>query len=134
MLVIHSAASTGRLIRETLENFTIARVDTSPDTVHGYEMALARRYQLFIFALHLPDMEGTLLYEMISKTYAAFRDGEGRVAPGVIFIREPDESPPGDEIARDARVKGILGKPLSIERLLDSVKTTLPLREPMMGG
>lgn len=134
VLVVHSATSTTRLIRETLENFTTARIDTSPDTVHGYEMALARRYQLFIFALHLPDMEGTLLYEMISKTYAAYREGEARVAPGVIFIREADEAPPGDEISRDARVKGILGKPLSIGRLLEGVKNTLPLREPMMGG
>ena len=122
------------MIRETLQSFTTAQVDSSPDTVYGYELALARRYQLFIIALHLPDMEGTLLYEMISKTYSTFREGEARVAPGVIFIREADDPQPADEISRDARVKGILSKPLSIERLLESVKSTLPKREPMGPG
>ncbi|MBL9153553.1 MAG: hypothetical protein JNK37_13750 [Verrucomicrobiales bacterium] len=131
VLVVHPAASTGRLIRESLQNFTQAEIDLSPDTSHGFEMALSRRYHLFIFALHLPDMDGPLLYEMISKAYAAFREGESRTAPGVIFVREPEERLPPPEISRDARVKGILSKPLSIERLLDAVKSTLPMRDPM---
>ncbi|MCB1093380.1 MAG: hypothetical protein KDL87_17715, partial [Verrucomicrobiae bacterium] len=129
--VIHQAASTGRLIRESLENFTLAEIDQSPDTSRGFELALSRRYQLFVFALHLPDMEGPLLYELISKAYAAYREGDSRTAPGVIFVREPEDEMPPTEISRDIRVKAILTKPLSIERLLESVSQTLPMREPM---
>lgn len=130
VLVVHPAASTGRLIRETLENFTEAEVDTSPDTVYGFELALQRRYKLFVFGLALPHIDGPLLYELICKTHP-YCHGGSRTAPGVIFVREDGDPRPPEEIGRDARVKAILTKPLSIERLLKSVEGALELRAPI---
>jgi hypothetical protein len=50
---------------------TVAEVDTCPDAVYGFELALKRDYQLFIFALRLPLIEGPLLYDLICKATAA---------------------------------------------------------------
>ena len=130
VLVVHSMVSTGRLIRESLENFTTAQVDTPPDTVNGFELALQRRYHLFIFGLVLPHIDGPLLYELICKTHP-FCHGGSRIAPGVIFVRETDDPQVDEELTRDARVKAILTKPLGIERLLKSVEGTLERRAPM---
>lgn len=130
VLVVYPAASTGRLIRETLENFTAAEVDTSPDTIYGFELALKRRYHLFVFGLVLPHIDGPLLYELISKTHP-YCHGGTRGAPGVVFVREESDPRPTEEINRDARVKGVLTKPLSIERLLQSVEGALERRAPI---
>ncbi|NNE90840.1 MAG: hypothetical protein HKN23_04265, partial [Verrucomicrobiales bacterium] len=127
VLVVHGASATGRLVRETLEDFSIADVDTCPDAVYGFELALQRDYQLFLFALHLPLIDGPLLYELICK--AQKLAGNGIQAPGVIFVREPSDPPPAEDLNRDARVKGFLMKPLKIERLLQVVKHALPRRK-----
>jgi hypothetical protein len=133
VLVVHPAVSTCRLIREALESFTTAEVDTSPDAVYGFELALNKRYKLFFFALEIPVIEGPLLYELISKAYSFCHEG-ARLAPAVIYINEPGTHLPNSEITHDARVKGILSKPLSIEKLLETIGDILPRKEPIGHG
>ena len=133
VLVVHPAVSTGRLIRETLESFTTAEVDTSPDAVYGFELALKKRYKLFIFGLRTPVIEGPLLYELISKAYSFCHEGS-RLAPAVIYINEPGARITNSEVIQDARVKGILSKPLSIEKLLETIGDILPRVEPIGHG
>lgn len=128
ILVVNSAGSTGRLVRETLENFGVADVDTCPDAVYGFELALKQEYQLYIFALHLPLIEGPLLYELISKSmrFAGGIEDATKQAPGIVYIRETGDPVPSDDLNRDARVKGFLKKPLKIERMLQVVRSALP--------
>lgn len=133
VLVVHPAVSTCRLIREALESFTTAEVDTSPDAVYGFELALKKRYKLFFFGLKSPVIDGPLLYELISKAYGFCHEG-ARLAPAVIFINEPGARPPGPEITQDARVKAVLSKPLRIEKLLETVGGILPRKEPLGPG
>ncbi|MCB1233785.1 MAG: hypothetical protein KDM91_01785, partial [Verrucomicrobiae bacterium] len=130
VLVVHPVASTGRLVREALENFTHAEVDTSPDAIHGFELALRRHYRLFVFALFPPDLDGVLLYELLCKAHPRTHRASP-TAPGVVFVRETGDPPPAADLARDARVKAILTKPLSIEKLLQSVDGTLKRRDPI---
>ncbi len=132
VLVVHEMSSTYRLVRETLENFTDGEVETTPDPLHAFELALQKNYQLFIFALKVQDMEGPLLYELISKAYTFGRE-KRKLAPGVIYIREKEAPRPPEELSRDARVKDIIVKPMSIDRLLKSVKGVLRLKDPMAG-
>src|SRR5690606_19759776 len=130
VLVVHPSAPTLRLIRETLTQFTTAEVETTPDSVYGFELALQRRYQLFIFGVRMDGLEGPLLYELISKAYGFCHEGV-RSAPGVLFLSERNATRRSEEFARDARVKGVLGIPLKIERLLEGVKGTLEVKDSL---
>ena len=121
VLVVHHAGPTLRLIREALQGFTSAAVDTTPDALYGFEMALQRRYSLFIFSLSLPTMNGDLLYDLVDKAHRHCHDGV-RVTPAVIYIVEEGQAMQNQELSRDARVRGVLSKPLNIDRLLTVVK------------
>lgn len=136
VLVVHPSAPTLRLIRETLTQFTTAEVDTTPDPVYGFELALQRRYQLYIFGVTMEVLDGVLLYELVSKAHGFCHEG-ARSAPGVLFLSQRSAQRRREDFARDARVKGVLGLPLKIERLLDAVKGTLTVRDGiggLMGG
>lgn len=130
VLVVHERASTYRLVRETLENFTNARTDTTSDPLHAFEMALRRDYALYIFPMHLGGMEGLFLYELLCKV-CAFGHGRRRVAPSVIFLREEDDPPPPSELKQDARIRDLIVKPVRIERLLRAVDGVLERRDPV---
>jgi CheY-like chemotaxis protein len=132
VLVVHPSAPTLRLIRETLNQFTTGEVDTTPDAVYGFELALQRRYKLYIFGVTMEVLDGVLLYELISKAHG-FCHAEARSAPGVLFLSERSAARRREEFARDARVKGVLGLPLKIERLLEGVKGTLEVRDGFEG-
>lgn len=133
ILIAHSAASTTRLIRETLESFTEARVYTTADPLRAFELALQRRYTLFFLAMQVGELSGPMLYELISKAYAADR-GPRLLPPGVVFVREKDDPKLPDALARDVRVKDVLSKPIRIERLLDSVRGVLEVKDPTVRG
>ncbi len=132
VLVAHPVASTSRLIREALENFTECRVLSTPDPVRAFELALQRRCALFLFGMKVGELSGPMLYELISKGCSSGR-GPSKLAPAVIFIREKDDPPVPDELNRDVRVKDIISKPIRIERLLEAVKSVLEVRDPTSG-
>ena len=131
VLVAHPTASTTRLIRETLEQFTGARVFTTADPLRAFELSLQRSYRIFVFAMQFEDLSGPMLYELISKACAAGR-GARILAPGVVFIREKDDPRLPDSLSRDVRVKDVLSKPVRIERLLESVGGALEVRDPTL--
>lgn len=133
ILVLHPAAPTTRLIRETLESFTNARVVTTADPLRAFELALQRRHSLYFFAMRAGELSGPTLYELISKACTAGK-GPRTLAPGVVFIREKDDPKLPDSLARDVRVKDVLSKPIRIERLLESVRGVLEVKDPTMRG
>ena len=131
ILVAHPAAPTVRLIRETLEQFTGARVVSTGDPLRAFELALQRRYALFFFAMRLGELSGPTLYELIATACSAGR-GPRLVAPAVVLVREKDDPRPPDSLVRDVRVKAILAKPIRIERLLDAVSGVLEVKDPTL--
>lgn len=132
VLVAFPSAATNRLLRETLENFTHSRIETTTDAIRAFEMALQKPYRIFLFAYEFDQMEGTLLYELLCKVYSTGA-GPKPLAPGVIFIRESKEVPVSEEWVRDARVKDIISKPIRIDRLLRAVKGILEIHDPTTG-
>lgn len=133
ILIAHPAASTTRLIRETLESFTEAKVYTTADPLRAFELALQRRYALFFLAMQVGELSGPMLYELISKACASER-GPRLLPPGVVFVREKDDPRLPDSLARDVRVKDVLSKPIRIERLLESVRGVLEVKDPTLRG
>lgn len=129
VIIAHPVASTARLIRETLEQFTGARVHVTADPLHAFELALQHRSTLFFFAMRIGELSGPMLYELISKTYTSGY-GPRRFAPAVIFVREKDDPRPPESLIRDVRVKDVLGKPIWIERILEAVDGVLEVHDP----
>lgn len=132
VLIAYPSAPTTRLLRETLENFTDAQVETTSSAVRAFELALQKRYRLFFFALEMEDLNGPILYELISKVYSTGHGPES-LAPGVVFIRENREETVPEELARDVRIKDVIAKPIRIERLLQAVKGVFEVRDPTTG-
>ena len=116
-----------RLIRDALQSFTLCEVDTCLSGEAAFERCLQRRYRLLIFSLHLPNLPGELLYEMLAKVHH-YGHVFGRSAPPVMFVGEPNDQNRSEELQRDARVKGVLLKPLRIERILAKARQVLPER------
>lgn len=133
ILIAHPAASTTRLIRETLESFTEARIFTTADPLRAFELALQRKYVLFFLAMQVGELSGPMLYELISKACASER-GPRLLPPGVVFVREKDDPRLPDSLARDVRVKDVLSKPIRIERLLESLRGVLEVKDPTVRG
>lgn len=132
VLVAHTVGSTARLMRETLENFTSAEVETTPNFLRAFELALQKRYEMFFFGMSIGDLDGPLLYELISKAYAC-GTGLRKLAPAVVFVREKDDPKLPEELERDVRVKDVVSKPIRIDRLLKAVESIVEVRDPTAG-
>ncbi len=124
VLAVHEDVGTLRLIRETFVEFTECEVDTSPNAEYAFELALQRSYALLIFNLTQPVLPGELLYGLISKAYTHCHEG-ARTAPPVVYVLESLVAGRAAELQRDARVRGVLGKPLTIDRILECGKGIL---------
>ena len=132
VLVAHPVGSTARLMRETLENFTSAEVETTSNFLRAFELALQKRYEMFFFGMSIGDLDGPLLYELISKAYAC-GTGVRKLAPAVVFVREKDDPKLPEELERDVRVKDVVSKPIRIDRLLKAVESIVEVRDPTAG-
>lgn len=132
VLVAHPVGSTARLMRETLENFTSAEVETTSNFLRAFELALQKRYEMFFFGMSIGDLDGPLLYELISKAYAC-GTGVRKLAPAVVFVREKDDPKLPEELERDVRVKDVVSKPIRIDRLLKAVESIVEVRDPTVG-
>ena len=124
VLASYHDTGTLRLLRDSVSNLLNIGIDTSPSAEYAYEMAIKRPYSLFIFGYHMPNLNGVLLYDLLYKVYPSLYEGI-RKCPAVIFIGEEDEIKMSDQVKRDARVKGFLVRPLSIDRIIDVIETSL---------
>ncbi len=132
VLVAHPVGSTTRLMRETLESFTSAEVETTSNFLRAFELALQKRYEMFFFGMSIGDLDGPLLYELISKAYAC-GTGVRKLAPAVVFVREKDDPKLPEELERDVRVKDVVSKPIRIDRLLKAVESIVEVKDPTAG-
>lgn len=124
ILAVHEDVGTLRLIRETLLEFTECEVDTSPKADYAFELALQREYKLFFFGLTTPMLPGELLYDLVSKAYLHCHAG-ARTAPAVVYVADAGSAVQAKGLQSDARVKGVLMKPVTIDRVLNCVEGVL---------
>ena len=125
LLVADASLPNRRLIREFLTAFRACEMDDAASGEHTFERALQREYALFIFALSLPDMSGTLLDRLIARVYPRVHEG-AVTAPPVIFLVRGDEMPAFREVERDARVRGCVPLPLNLDALMNAAGSLLP--------
>jgi CheY-like chemotaxis protein len=125
VLVAEASLPNRRLIRELLTAVRSCEVDDAATAEHTYERVLQRPYALFIFAMTLPDMSGTLLDRLIARVYPLLHAGS-ITAPPVVYLVRNDEAAAFREVERDARVRGSVPLPLNLDALMNAAGKALP--------
>ena len=125
VLIAHADAGLLRLARESLEAFLHCEVRTTSSGLAAFDRTLAEPYRLLLIDLHLPDLRGELLYDLITRTYPRIHQGS-LTAPPVLWLGTAHDLPRQDELTREARTKALLLTPLNIQRLLDTAASLLP--------
>jgi CheY-like chemotaxis protein len=127
VLVVHADPGLLRLVRESLEAFLLCEVRTTSSGLAAFDRLLEEPYRLLLIDLHLPDLGGELLYDLISRAYPKVHPGT-LTAPPVLWLGLPADHRRHDALTREARTKALLTTPLNIQRLLDTAASLLPAK------
>lgn len=125
VLLAHSDPALLHLARESLETFLHCQVRTTTSGLAAFDRTLQGTYQCLLLDLHLLDLPGELLYDLISRTYPKVHPGT-LTAPPVVWLGLPADQLRHDALTREARTKALLMVPLNIQRLLHTAATLLP--------
>src|SRR5437667_6431920 len=69
ILMVDDDVALLRIVREALVICLRCEVDTSPKPEYGFELALKKTYDLFIFDFQMPMIDGAMLFFLIGKVY-----------------------------------------------------------------
>jgi CheY-like chemotaxis protein len=126
VLLVHGDLSVSRLVRESLEAFCECTVEVTASAVAGFERALQKEHRVYLFALNLEVLPGTLLYELIGT--ACLHAQPAKNLPPVFYFCDQAELSRQEPLLRDARVKGLISEPIHIGRLLEKMQGLLTMR------
>jgi len=124
ILIVDDDVGLMRVMREALTSFVNSEVDSSPTPEYGFELALKKDYDLFIFDFSMPMIDGAMLFFLIGKVYAHAQPP--RNVPPLVLVSAKGDDKRVQELLREAGVYGLLPKPFSINRLLVKVKECVP--------
>ncbi len=128
ILVVDDDMALGRLIREGLEASFRCEVDVTPIAEYGFELALKKRYRLFIFDFSMPMIDGAMLFTLVGKVYNHV--SPPLVVPPLILISGRGDDERAQELMKEPGVRSFLAKPFAIQRLLQKVREIVPEIEP----
>jgi CheY-like chemotaxis protein len=123
-LVVDDDVGLMRVMREALTSFLRCEVDTSPTPEYGFELALKKSYDLFIFDFSMPMIDGAMLFFLIGKVYNNAQPP--RTVPPLVLVSAKGEDKRAQGLLRETGVHGLLAKPFTINRLLLKVKECVP--------
>lgn len=113
-----------RVVREALMACLRCEVDTSPKPEYGFELALKKSYDVFIFDFSMPMIDGAMLFFLIGRVY--INAEPPRNVPPLLLISGKAEERRAQELLREPGVAGLIAKPFAISRLLDKIKESVP--------
>jgi CheY-like chemotaxis protein len=129
VLVIDENPSSRRLLCETIVAFKQCEIESSGDTLLGYQKAITLPITLLLMSLTTPKIPATILYEILAQTYPRLRRSRP-IPPPVIFLGNAgDAQANAQEFRNDPRVKGVLLRPLKLQSILDALNGVIPDRE-----
>lgn len=121
ILVCDDDVTTLRMVREILQSRLQAHLETTTDPQYAFELVLKKQYDLLIFDLVMPRIEGDLLYSLILKVYDSLLPAEHRIPP-VILISGNAYEKRAQEFRKMPGVRALIAKPFTIQRLLQEVE------------
>jgi two-component system, OmpR family, response regulator CpxR len=124
ILLVDDDVGLMRVMREALTSFLRCEVDSSPTPEYGFELALKKNYDLFIFDFSMPMIDGAMLFSLIGKVYSNAEPP--KTVPPLVLVSARGDDKRAQELLREAGVHGLLPKPFAINRLLQKVKECVP--------
>jgi two-component system, chemotaxis family, chemotaxis protein CheY len=129
ILMVDDDVALLRVVKEALTSQLRCEVDTSPRPDYGFELALRRRYDLFIFDFQMPMIDGAMLFFLIGKVYNYMQPP--RIVPPLLLVSGKADEQRAQELLREPGVRGLVAKPFSVNRLLDKAKECVPGMESL---
>src|SRR5216117_2307659 len=124
ILIVDDEVALLRLMREAFTARLRCEVDTSQRPEYGFELALKKRYDLFIFDFQMPMIDGAMLFFLIAKVYQNIQPI--RELPQLILVTGKAEEKRAQELLKEPGVAGLVAKPFAINRLLEKIKAAVP--------
>lgn len=118
-----------RIVREALTSCLRCEVDTSPNPEYGFELALKKTYDLFIFDFSMPMIDGAMLFFLIGKVYD--NAAPPRVVPPLLLISGKADEKRAQELLKEPGVRGLIAKPFSVNRLMEKARECVPGMKPL---
>src|SRR5256714_1437722 len=113
-----------RVVREAFTSCLHCEVDTSPRPEYGFELALKKRYDLFIFDFQMPMIDGAMLFFLIGKVYDNFQPP--RIVPPLLLVSGKADEERAQELLKEPGVRGLVAKPFSVNRLMQKAQDCVP--------
>jgi len=113
-----------RVVREALVATLNCEVDTSPKPEYAFELAIKKKYDLFIFDFQMPMIDGAMLFFLIGKVYTNIQPI--REVPPLILVSGKADEKRAQELLKEPGVAGLVAKPFAINRLLEKIKECVP--------
>src|ERR1700746_2184657 len=127
LLMVDDDVALLRVVREALVASLKCEVDTSPKPEYPFELALKKKYNLFIFDFQMPMIDGAMLFFLIGKVYQNTQPV--REVPPLLLISGKAEEARAQELLKEPGVAGLVAKPFPINRLLEKIRATVPAIE-----
>ena len=124
ILVVDDDTSLIRLIGEALRSRFHCEVDATPNPEYGFELALKKRYRVFVFDFSMPMIDGAMLFTLIGKVYNHVNPPI--VVPPFILISGRGDEARAQELMKEAGVRGFLPKPFAMNRLMEKISEVAP--------
>jgi CheY-like chemotaxis protein len=128
ILMVDDDVALLRIVREALTSCLRCEVDTSPNPEYGFELALKKTYDLFIFDFSMPMIDGAMLFFLIGKVYD--NAAPPRVVPPLLLISGKADEKRAQELLKEPGVRGLIAKPFSVNRLMEKARECVPGMEP----
>lgn len=124
ILIVDDEVALLRLMREALTACLRCEVDTSPKPEYGFELALRKRYDLFIFDFQMPMIDGAMLFFLIGKVYNNAEPP--RIVPPLLLVSGKADEERARELLNEPGVAGLIAKPFAMNRLLEKARGCVP--------
>lgn len=124
ILIVDDDVGLLRIMREALAASFVCEIDTSPRPEYGFELALKKKYDLFIFDFSMPMIDGAMLFFLITKVYNNAQPP--RNVPPLLLVSGQADEERAQELLKESGVAGLIAKPFLVNRLLDKIKACLP--------
>jgi DNA-binding response OmpR family regulator len=124
ILIVDDEVVLLRMMREAFTASLRCEVDTSPRPEYGFELALRKDYDLFVFDFQMPMIDGAMLFFLIGKVYNNAEPP--RNVPPLLLVSGKGDEERARELLKEPGVAGFVAKPFRMNRLLETARQCVP--------